>query len=269
MGKIAEIGKGFGGETENTLHRMVGAIQALKMTGSFNNAALYSLYKQIKDSQIYKALGMDWKTCCDEVFGRSLETVNAEIKLLEEYGESFLKAAGQLKLTKRELNALGTGLSEDAKAEVKRGVIKIGDVEFKIEELADNVEEFKANIDLLCKHKELEQKEKKHLEKKLEGLEKEHKREIQACTKEIADLKALVVDPKTTEGFDALFKFVERKTDEIFTAAAKLNFDEVHQNLENEGHVRALYVQRLKIIRNRFTNCIERLEDGIGAGETV
>ena len=78
-----------------------------------------------------------------------------------------------------------------------------------------------------------------------------------------------MVDHKTTEGFDTLFKFVERKTDEIFTAASKLNFDEVHKNLEDEGHVRALYVARLRIIRNRFTGCIERLEDSIGAGETV
>ena len=251
------------------VYKLIGAIHALKMTGNFVDAARYSLYKQAKDNKAYALLDMDWKSFCKKELGGDHEKINMEIKMLEEYGEPFLLAAQQIGLTKRDINVLGTGLSEDAKAEVKRGVIKIGDIEFKIEELADNVEEFKANIDLLCKHKELETKEKKHLEKKLEGLNKEHKLEIDASNKKIADLTALVVDPKTTEGFDTLFKYVERKTDEIFTAASKLNFDEVHANLENEGYVRGLYIQRLQIIRNRFTNCIARLEDGIGAGETV
>lgn len=256
-------------ELEVLFHKMVGALHASKMFSSFIDAAKYSLYQQIRDCKYYEKMGLDWKEFCKQYFGKTYETVNAEIKLLKDFGESFLKEAQQLRLTKRDLNALSAGLSEDARAEVKRGVIKIGDTEFKVSELDDNLEEFKANIDLLCKHKELETKEKKHLEKKLEGLEKEHKREVQAYAKENADLKALVVDPKTTEGFDSLFKFVERKTDEIFTAASKLNFDEVHENLENEGHVRALYVARLRIIRNRFTGCIERLENSIGAGETV
>lgn len=256
-------------EDAKIVYKLIGAIKAMKMTGSFIDSARYNLYRQAKESKAYALLDMDWKEFCRKELGSDHEKINMEIKMLEEYGEPFLRAAEQIRLSTRELNAFGRSLSEDAKAEIKKGTIKIGDVEFKIEELADNVEEFKANIDLLCKHKELETKEKKHLEKKLEGLEKEHKREVQACTKEIADLKALVVDTKTTEGFDTLFKFVERKTDEIFTAASKLNFDEVHANLENEGHVRALYVARLRIIRNRFTGCIERLEDSIGAGETV
>ena len=262
MGNKKEVER----ETENMLYKMVGAIQALKMTNNFNNAAIYSLYKQVKDSQMYKPLGMDWKTCCEEVFGRTFETVNDEIKLLEQYGEPFLRAAQQIGLTKRDINVLGTGLSEDAKAEVKRGVIKIGDVEFKIEELADNVEEFKANIDLLCKHKELETKEKKHLEKKLEGLNKEHKMEIDASNKKIADLTALVVDPKTTEGFDTLFKFVERKTDEIFMAAAKLKFEDAYgdEKTGETGRIKALYMERLTIMHNKFTNCIKRLQDSVG-----
>src|SRR3989304_3998743 len=91
---------------ERLLLKMVGAVHAFKMMGSFVDSARYSLYKQIKDSGAYKLMGMDWKEFCITQFGRTFEVINEEIKLLEQYGEPFLKMAGQLRLTKRDLNAL-------------------------------------------------------------------------------------------------------------------------------------------------------------------
>ena len=90
--------------------------------------------------------------------------------------------------------------------------------------------------------------------------------EIDASNKKIADLTALVVDPKTTEGFDTLFKFVERKTDEIFMAAAKLKFEDAYgdEKTGETGRIKALYMERLTIMHNKFTNCIKRLQDSVG-----
>lgn len=248
-----------------TLYKLVGAIQALKMSGNFIDAARYSLYKQIRDSKAYKLMGFDWKGFCRDELGRDQEVVNAEIKMLEEFGEPFIRAAQQIKLTKRELTALGSGLSEDAKAEVKRGVIKIGDTEFKIEELSDNIDEFKTTVELLVKQKELEQKEKKHLEKKLGGLEKEYKKELQAYKNELEFLKAKLADPKLPEGFNEFIMAVERYTDEIVTIASKLHFDETFGGAEDEGPVKALYMKRLETVLNCFNHCINVLENAIGA----
>lgn len=257
------------GKDVEVVYKLIGAIHALKMMGNFVDSARYSLYKQAKDHKVYLLLDMDWKEFCRKKLGGDHEKINMEIKMLEEYGEPFLRAAEQIGLTKRDINALGSGLSEDARAEVKRGVVKIGDTEFKIEELGDNVEEFKSHIDLLCKQKELEQKEKKHLEKKLEGLDREHKKEVQAYEKEVADLRSKVVDPVVPAGFAEVFKSIERKSDEIFMLAAKLRFDEAHKDVEDEGHVRALYQSSLKLICNRFENCIKKLEDGLGVSLSV
>lgn len=124
-------------------YEMVGAIKMAKTLGNFVDAARYSLYKQIRDSKIYKTLGKDWKDFCSEDLQSNQNTVNQEIKLLEEYGESFLKAAERIGLHKRELFALGSGLTEDAKAEIKKGVIKIGETEFKVGELQENLDEFR------------------------------------------------------------------------------------------------------------------------------
>lgn len=265
MGRQVD-GEGVKKDGADVVCKMVGAIQALKMTGSFNNAALYGLYKQIKDGQMYKLLGMEWKEFCRDALGHDYERINSEIKMLEEYGEPFIKMALQLKLSRRELNALGSGLSEDARAEVKRGVVKIGDTEFKIEELEDNVEEFKSHIDLLCKQKELEQKEKKHLEKKLEGIEKEHKKEIQVYEKEVLDLRAKVVDPALPEAVAEVFRCMEGKTREIFTLATKIRFDDAHAQLGDieKERAREEYRRSIVLLENQFNNAILRLRKTFG-----
>lgn len=138
-------------ELVKKMNEVVGAIKMAKTIGSFVDAARYSLYKQIRDSKAYKALGKDWKEFCSEDLQSNQVTVNQEIKFLEEYGESFLKTAERIGLHKRELLALGSGLSEDAKAEIKKGVIKIGDTEFKVAEIEENLDEFRESLSALNK----------------------------------------------------------------------------------------------------------------------
>ena len=249
---------------ELLLAKMIGGIHAFKMVGSIVDSARYSLYKEIRDSGAYKLTGMDWKEFCIKEFGRTFETVNEEIGLLERFGEPFLKAAGQLRLTKRELNALGNHLSEDAKAEIKRGVVKIGDVEFKIEELDDNIDEFKMHLEFLCKQKDVEQKEKKYLEKKLEGIGKEHEKERKAYESKITDLEAKVVDPSLPEGFEMVMKSVERKFDEIHTAIAKLKYDDVFGDDPEEGRKKALFISRVGIMRNQYLGALHQMADVFG-----
>lgn len=114
---------------------------------------------------------------------------------------------------------------------------------------------------------------KRELKKYKEDFEKTVKEEVRGiklerdqALEENKNLKALVVDPKTTEGFDQLFKFVERKTDEIFTAASKLKFEDAYgdEKTGETGRIRVLYKERLMIMHNKFAGCIKRLEDSIG-----
>lgn len=133
------------------VYEMVGAVKAFKMIGNVVDAGRYSLYKQVRDSKAYLALGKEWKDFCSEDLGRDQKTINMEIKLLEEYGENFITAAARIGLQKKDLYALGSGLSEDAKAGVKKGIIQIGDQEFKVTEIEENIDEFKAALGGLTK----------------------------------------------------------------------------------------------------------------------
>ena len=252
---------------------ITGMVKMSRLQKIMAEAMEYLRIKEAIDSSIHKAYELTVKEYCEKECGVPYTTYNRNELELKQIGKDLWIMKRLLGWRPDEMQAL-VALPEDSRVKIneKNNVLEVDGQKISLEnktEIQEVVNAILKREALTAKEKELEQKEKKHIEKKLEGLNKEHKLEIEASNKKIADLTALVVDAKTTEGFDTLFKFVERKTDEIFTAASKLNFDEVHKNLENEGHVRALYVQRLKIIRNRFTNCIERLEDGIGAGETV
>ena len=252
---------------------VTGHCQAARLQRIISEATEYIAIKRAIDNGVHKAYELTAKDYCEKECGIPYSTYQRNEQELRQMGKDLWVIKKLLGWGPSDVQAL-TALPEDSRVKIneKSNVLEVDGQKISLEnktEIQEVVNAILKREALTAKEKELEQKEKKHMEKKLEGLNKEHKMEVQACTKEIADLKALVVDPKTTKGFDTLFEFVERKTDEIFTAASKLNFDEVHKNLENEGHVRALYVARLRIIRNRFTGCIERLEDGIGAGETV
>ncbi|TAN59828.1 hypothetical protein EPN18_09745 [bacterium] len=133
------------------IYEMVGAVKAFRMTGSFVDAARYSLYKQLKASKAYRVVGKEWDDFCSEDLRRNRKTIDTEIKLLEEYGESFITVAQTIHLTKSDLLALGSGLSDDAKSSIKKGIIKIGDVEIKESEVAERLDELKDAIGGLIK----------------------------------------------------------------------------------------------------------------------
>ncbi|MCK5236454.1 MAG: hypothetical protein KAR06_05645 [Deltaproteobacteria bacterium] len=157
---------------EQLLFELVGAVKGFGLIGNFVNSAKYSLYKQLKDSKAYSILGIDWKTFCRENLGRDQKTVNEEIKILEEYGEPFMKAAESLRLSKRDLSALGSGLDENAKAALRNGVLTIGDTSFKIDEIEDNVDEFNQVVTELISNTEEKTKNNKALKRLSESKDK-------------------------------------------------------------------------------------------------
>lgn len=108
------------------LNEMIGAVKAFTVTSNFVNAARYGLYKQIRDGELYKLLGKDWKMFCQEDLGRDQKTVNDEIRMLEEFGESFLLAAERIGLKKKDLYALDKSFSIADKISIKDGNLMDG-----------------------------------------------------------------------------------------------------------------------------------------------
>lgn len=172
----------------------VGAIKAFKVVSGLSDAARYSLYKQIRDTKLYDVLGKDWKTFCSENLGKDQKTINDEIKLVEEFGESFLGVAEQIGLKKKDLYVLDKGFSVADKIALKEGVImdgatKIpvtkdhyGEVAEVIQKLVDKTREAEAQAkqaknDLEAKYNTSKTWEKKYIrtQKELEEAQRQIK----------------------------------------------------------------------------------------------
>lgn len=193
------------------LFEMIGAIKMADASAKFSNAAKYSLYKQLHESKAYKKLGMDWEEFCKEYLGRDRKTIEGEIKLLEEFGEYFMRAVERLHLTKRDLLALDKGLPEEVKAEIRKGVLTVGERKFKLSELDENVDEFSEAIDWLNKKASIAEKEKHVLEKEIKHRDKkeaEHKHKIEELEKELQALKPPTTEEEKKKRFEEQLEFV-------------------------------------------------------------
>lgn len=249
---------------------ITGMVKMSRLQKIMAEAMEYLRIKEAIDSSIHKAYELTAKDYCEKECGVPYHTYNRNELELRQIGKDLWVMKRLLGWRPDEMQAL-VALPEDSRVKIneKNNVLEVDGQKISLEnktEIQEVVNAILKRESLTAKEKELAQKELKHEQKKCEGLEKEHKREIQAYAKENADLKALVVDPKLPEGFDALFKFAERKTDEIFMAAAKLKFEDAYgdEKTGETGRIKALYMERLTIMHNKFTNCIKRLQDSVG-----
>lgn len=180
------------------LYEMVGALKAMKAISGYVDAARFSMYRQLKDSGFYKQLGMDWKTFCKDVLKSSQNSINEEIRLLEELGVPFMEAAERIGLNKRQLLLFGRTVSAET-ASIDGEIIKLGERQFKISELADNEAEFKQEMGLYSRELAVTKKELKLAQAKLAGIDGEHKKSEKTLLKKIEDLESLAGTPDTPE----------------------------------------------------------------------
>ncbi len=199
--------------------QMVGAIKAFGMVNDFVNAGRYGLLNQIKEGKLYKLLGTDWHGFCDEYLGNDHKTVDRDVQLWEQFGEPFLVKAEKIHLKKKDLLLLDRNLPEDAKAEIRNGVIKIADREFKIAEIEENVEEFRGAINSINRQVEDIKKDVRAKEKLIEQHHKHNERletEIQKLEKKVSALEPPSTDEGRKEKFleqmDIVFKHLSDAT---------------------------------------------------------
>ncbi len=207
---------------ENRLREMIGAMKMAHAFSRFSDATKYALYKQCKDSGFYKLSGKDWKGFCKDELGRDQKTINEEIAMLEQFGENFLLASQKVGLTKTQLLLLGSNLSDEDKAEVLKGKIKIGQQEFDIDQIPEHREEFIIAFGHMAKELDLERKEKKLLSRKLDGIDGENKKSEKALLKKIDELTALTTPPETPEQLEAAFLALDKMLDEFDMALRTL-----------------------------------------------
>ena len=162
-----------------------GEAKAFTLVSNVVNAANMALLTQAKDSKAYKSLGLDWSQYCRQHLGSDPKTINATIEAYKSLGEPFLQTATKLNIKRGALLALNSGLDDDSKASFRKGVVRLGDQEFKLDELNQgiNAEEFaealqsfnkanKENIETLRAEKRVNSNNHKMIDKLHNELEK-------------------------------------------------------------------------------------------------
>lgn len=233
------------------LHEMVGAIKMADATGSMLGGIKSTFVKQIKESKAYKPFGYDWHSFCKELLKKDHKTVDLELKFLDEYGENFIKTVEKIGVTKRELLALGSGLPEDARAGIKKGVIKIGDDEFKVEELEDNLDEFKTALNGL--NERLEETSKKV--KAQERVAENNHKTIEKLHKELDAVKKKEDNPSLTDDEEEFLKAMQNLRIGFDGYMLKLDPERI-ASFKNDDKVtprmRAAYIETLGYMRKQI-----------------
>lgn len=254
-------------DLSNKVHEVVGAIKMAKTIANFVDSARYGLYKHLRDSKAYKALGMDWKEFCEEKLQRSQNTVNQEIKLLEEFGESFLKAAERMGLSKRELNALGSGLSEEAKADFKKGVITIGDVKIKETEITEHLDDLKEAITAFTKQTEETRAELKAQQRLVEDFRKNNEKLHKQLDKYVKKEEDKELATEEAEFIDKMGK-LRTSFDGYMLKVQPDGMDDLGEDNATD-RMRAAYLTSLDYMRQQILAAYEGAKIRFGSSITI
>ncbi|MBI4652235.1 hypothetical protein HY745_13375 [Candidatus Desantisbacteria bacterium] len=245
----------------------IGAYKATNMMIDFASVARFKFLTEIKKSDIFKRSGKTWDVFCKETLKRSRAIIDAEIKLFKELGEPFLKTAEQIGLKKCDLLYLDRSLPEDAKVQLKRGVLEFGGKEFKVSEIAEDSEDFFITLGQFKKDFELTKKEVKSTEKEIKGIKEEHKKEIEAYQHKVKQLEVQIINPNISKEYEESFKLMEEKAREIVLIANRMNFKNCHKEFTEgtgeQGQVKAKYLARLRVMENQFNGSIEAINIAI------
>lgn len=241
------------------LYEMAGAVKMAEATSRLMDAARYTFIKQIRESKAYKQLNMDWHEFCKEVLGKDHKTVDVEIKLLEEYGESFISALSRVGLTKRDLLILDRGLTIEEKGKVKDGIIPLNGRDFKPTEIEDNLDEFLHGLDHLKQKAALAEKmEKAHDKfiKQQEKLEIGLRQEIKELEQELAAREPAATDEARKKQFDEQLDLVYKHLAE----AGKLMNTVIDFSLcDNDRECAIKYRATVKAVQNLSDNLFNKI----------
>ncbi len=247
-------------DTAIKVHEMVGAIKMGTVMANVVNASKYAFYKQIKDTKAHSALDMTWAEFCSSELGKDRKTIEAEIKLMEEYGESFMLAIERMGLKKRDLNVLGSGLSDDAKAAIRNGVIEIDGRTFNLSELDDNMEEFTEALTEYTKSLKTKQAELKSSRK----VNEMHHKTIDKLHKEIEEDKGKTKEQRLSETEEAFLDDMEalrRGFDGYMVKMEPGNMDELKKSNRPTDRMKIAYLETLGYIAKQANLGIAKASD--------
>jgi hypothetical protein len=127
--------------------QLSGFSKGLSVAAKIAEVTNLSFMLKIKEEKLYKDEGFEsWDAYCRATYGVTRQSIDERLKTISEIGPEIMKIMHSVKMRPRQLALL---LSEDQKAAVRGGVLKVGDREIEIR--TENAADIQAAVDALIK----------------------------------------------------------------------------------------------------------------------
>jgi len=182
-------------------HEMAGQIKTAVMFSKFGDVSRLVWLKQVKETQIYKAIGT-WDNYC-EYIGLDRRTVDENLQNLATFGQDFLATVASLNVGYRELRKLRQ-LTHDGSVVVAAEYVTIGEEKIPLD--PDHTEDLQAAIESLLESRDRQIEEQQATLRAKDRRLGDKEKDIQKLHKDLAKFEARAETLGYTPGEEALMQ---------------------------------------------------------------
>jgi hypothetical protein len=240
--------------------RRNGFFQGLNFASRMNEVAFLSMVQKTIDSGEYKKEYDTVKEFIQEVTGVTYNTFKARMEAVQAFGPEMTNMLVGLDLHWRDIRMIESMMSDDQKANMKKGVLEIGDRKIPINEA--HAEDVRIAFENMKESATLARKAEKTAEGKAAAADGKWGKELKAREKKIADLEAQLISPESPDAFAELWQVMESRITEIAIICSKLDFEKAHAGIP-DGPVKAKYEPKISGAEAQFSSLVQKMRDAV------
>lgn len=226
-----------------------GFFQGMNLQARLLEASYLSMLAKFKAEEKYLDEGYEnWADFCIGELGMSHDSIDRRLKALNAFGAEVTHTMMNLGFSWRDVRAIDHALTEDQRAQVKKGVLEIDGkkIQVKEENAADIQDAVKNLIDKASNSKKAEEL----ADRKLKGIEREHKKELKAMQEENDSLKNLMPQGEDdAEWADKLINEIASQAQNYDRALRALAF---HKRTITDPVIQAKIMGKFEEMQTRF-----------------
>lgn len=236
--------------------RRYGFLQGMNFAARMNEVSFLATVQRVIDSGEYKKDYDTVKEFIKEELGITYQTYLNRTEAMRTFGPELTGMFVHIGLHMRDVRMIEHMMTEEQKANLKKGVIEIGDRKIPINEA--HSEDIRIAVANLIESAELSRKAEKQAKKDHERLKAEFDKGDSPAKKRLAELEALAGVPDTPEKVIAGFKRIDKAFSDLETVirtfvwkdAKKLIADDPALQAKVEGLQRQMQARAEQLIKD-------------------
>jgi hypothetical protein len=240
--------------------KKMGFLQGLNFAARINEVAFLSMVQKVIDAGEYKKDYDTVKEFIKEELGITYQTFLNRTEALRSLGPEITGVLVRLDFHLRDVRMIEHIMTDDQKANAKKGFLEIGDRKIPIDEA--HAEDVKIVFENMKESAALSRKAEKSAEGKAAAADGKWGKELKVREKRIHDLEAQLVSPETPDAFAELWQVMETHITEIAMICSKLDFEKAHEGIP-DGPAKAKYEPKIGGAEAQFATLVQKMRDAV------